>query len=170
MKGRATGAGGDGIPKILMPIVNSPYKQLELHLAALLAALDQVSAEAQLIVTGQSREYPDLISRDPRVTFVGVLPAADLAGYWKAADAVFFPTKMEAFGYPLAEARAAGLPIIAVDTDQSREIAGGALCGFASGDVDSLARAVEHALHQQIAPDPRPFDPRVYFDRLLGTE
>ena len=54
--------------------------------------------------------------------------------------AIYFPTGLESFGYPLAEARVSGQPAIARDTAQNREIAGPALCGYSLGDPDSLRR------------------------------
>ena len=83
--------------------------------------------------------------------------------------AVYFPTSLEAFGFPLAEARAQGRPVIAAGTAQNREIAGHALCGYSPGDRDSLRHAINTALAGQAAPDPGPFDPDAYFDWMLGA-
>ena len=58
------------------------------------------------------------------------------------ARAVYFPGGLESFGYPLAEARAGGRPVIARDTTQNQEIAGAALCGYTPGDPASLELAV----------------------------
>ena len=81
---------------------------------------------------------------------------------------IYYPTSLESFGYPLAEARASGRPVIAYDTEQNREIAGPALCGFTPGDQDSLRRATMLALTTEVASDPAPFDPDAYFSWLLG--
>jgi hypothetical protein len=62
-----------------------------------------------------------------------------------------------------------GLPVIARDTRQNREIAGPALCGYTVGDPDSLLHAIKTAREGGIAPDPGPFDPGSYFEWLLGT-
>ena len=75
---------------------------------------------------------------------------------------------MKSFGFPLAEARVNGVPVIARDTPQNREIAGAALCGYTLGDGDSLRQATEAALNARITPDPEPFDPDAYFDWMLG--
>ena len=42
---------------------------------------------------------------------------------WSRCRAVYFPTGLESFGCPLAEARVNGVPVIARDTPQNREIA-----------------------------------------------
>ena len=83
--------------------------------------------------------------------------------------AIYFPTGLESFGYPLAEARVSGLPVIARDTALNREIAGPALYGYTQGDPDSLRHAVKVALTADVAPDPGPFDPEQYFGWLLGV-
>ena len=49
---------------------------------------------------------------------------------WARSRAIYFPTDLESFGYPLAEARVSGQPVIARDTALNREIAGPALCRY----------------------------------------
>ena len=83
--------------------------------------------------------------------------------------AIYFPPEIESFGYPLAEARVSGQPVIARDNEQNREIAGSALCGFTVGNAESLRAATATALAKELQPDPAPFDPDAYFDWLLGT-
>jgi glycosyltransferase involved in cell wall biosynthesis len=87
---------------------------------------------------------------------------------YRSAAAVYFPTSIESFGYPLAEARAAGMPVIAQETAHNREIAAGALFGYRSGDARSLAEAVSGALAAELIPDPEPFDCDAFFDGLLS--
>ena len=74
---------------------------------------------------------------------MGRIDQHDLRQVWARSRAIYFPTGLESFGYPLAEARVSGQPVIARDTAQNREIAGPALCGFTPGDPDSLRHAVQ---------------------------
>ena len=90
----------------------------------------------------------------PRVELMGHLSPHDMQKLRRRSRAIYFPTSIESFGYPLAEARVDGLPVIARDTAQNREIAGPALCGFTPGDSDSLKQAVTLALTVKVAPDP----------------
>jgi glycosyltransferase involved in cell wall biosynthesis len=99
---------------------------------------------------------------------VGRLTVEDASDLWRRCRAIYFPTGLESFGCPLAEARVSGVPVIARDTPQNREIAGPALCGYAMGDRDSLRQATETALTARVAPDSEPFDPDAYFDWMLG--
>jgi glycosyltransferase involved in cell wall biosynthesis len=119
-------------------------------------------------VTADAAEVPTAVACHPQVDLVGRLPSSELRDMRARSHAIYFPTGLESFGYPLAEARVSGKPVIARDTAQNREIAGPALCGYTQGDPDSLRVAVQAALTANLAPDPEPFDPDRYFGWLLG--
>lgn len=157
-------------PVILSPVLFAPYKRMGAHLTQLLAALSAVSApEVRVHVTARPGDLPSEVASDPRVEAMGSLSQQELRRVWAQSRAIFFPTSMESFGYPLAEARASGHPVIALDTAQNREVAGPALRGFLSGDLDSLCDAVARALNSDVTPDPSPFDPDAYFTWILGV-
>jgi hypothetical protein len=155
---------------ILCPVLFAPQKQMPDRLAEWLAAVDQVLDESvRMIVTANVTEVPTSLATSSRLEFVGRLDHSDLCHLWARSRAVYFPSGMESFGFPLAEARVNGQPVIAQDTPMNREIAGPALCGYKVGDADSLRQATEAAMTALIAPDPEPFDPDAYFDWLLGS-
>jgi glycosyltransferase involved in cell wall biosynthesis len=157
-------------PVILCPVLFSPYKGMADRLTELIRAMDEVvDPSVRLLVTATAMEAPAAIARDPRVDLVGRLDHRDLRQLWASSQAIYFPPGIESFGYPLAEARVSGHPVIARDTAQNREIAGGALCGFTPGDAASLRNATKLALTREILPDPAPFDPDDYFTWLLGA-
>ena len=81
-------------------------------------------------VTAHAAEVPAAIACHPQVELVGRLPCSELREMQARSRAIYFPTGLESFGYPLAEARVSGQPVIARDTAQNREIAGPALCGY----------------------------------------
>ena len=156
-------------PIILCPVLFSSYKQVAQRLTELLAAIgDLEDPSVKVWVTAYAAEVPAAIACHPQVELVGRLPCSDLRDLQARSRATYFPTDLESFGYPLAEARVSGQPVIARDIGLNREIAGPALCGYTLGDPDSLRRAVEVALTVDIAPDPGPFDPDQYFGWLLG--
>ena len=158
-----------GDPVILCPVLFSSYKQMAQRLTELLAAVgDLEDPSVRVQVTAHAAEVPAAVACHPQVELVGRLPYSELREMQARSRAIYFPTGLESFGYPLAEARVSGQPVIARDTAQNREIAGPALCGYTLGDPDSLRRAVEVALTADIAPDPGPFDPDRYFGWLLG--
>ena len=158
-----------GDPVILCPVLFAPYKQMAQRLTEILAAVvDLEDPSVKVRVTARAAELPEAVACHPQVELVGRLPHDELREMQARSRAIYFPTGLESFGYPLAEARVCGQPVIARDTAQNREIAGPALCGYTLGDPDSLRRAVDVALTTDVAPDPRPFDPDRYFGWLLG--
>jgi Glycosyl transferases group 1 len=159
-----------GDPIILCPVLFAPYKQMTQRLTELLTAVcDLEEPSVRVRVTAHSAEVPPAMARHPQVELVGRLPRGELREMQARSRAIYFPTGLESFGYPLAEARVSGQPAIARDTPQNREIAGPALCGYTPGNPDSLRRAVQAALTADVAPDPGPFDPDRYFGWLLGS-
>ena len=157
-------------PVILCPVLFAPYKRMVERLVELLNAVDDHGDEAVRVwITADPGNLPPALARNPRLKFLGRIDQHDLRPVWARSRAIYFPTGLESFGYPLAEARANGQPVIARDSVQNREIAGPALCGFNPGDPDSLSQAVKSALTVEVAADPTPFDPAVYFGWLLGS-
>jgi glycosyltransferase involved in cell wall biosynthesis len=156
-------------PAILCPVLFAPYKRMDERLAELLSAIDEHGdPSVKLRVTASPEDLPSSIATDPRIEFIRRINQRDLRQVRASSRAIYFPTGLESFGYPLAEARVSGQPVIARETAQNREIAGPALCGFAPGDRDSLRGAMALALTRNVAPDPAPFDPDAYFNWILG--
>lgn len=156
---------GSSRTTIICPIVNAPYKRLLGHLELLQSALG--GRLVRVVTTMRAKETSAALRADPRFSFVGLLSRRALRTEYDAATAVYYPTTIESFGYPLAEARAAGMPVIAQEIAHNREIAGAALFGYRSGSASDLGEAVTGALHARLTPDPGPFDPDSYFDWLL---
>ncbi len=156
-------------PAILCPVLFAPYKRMDERLAELLAAVRCCGdPSVRVRVTAGPADLPASLASDPRIDLVGHADQQDLREVWARSRAIYFPTGLESFGYPLAEARVSGQPVIARDTAQNREIAGLALCGYSPGDPESLARAVTLALTTDVPSDPAAFDPDAYFDWMLG--
>ena len=154
---------------ILCPVLFSPYKRMVARIMEWLTANDEhIDPSVRLMITADDSEVPPDLAAHSRVELVGRLVLDELSRLWSRSQAIYFPTSVESFGYPLAEARVNGQPVIALDTPQNREIAGPALFGFTSGDQDSLRNATELALAADVKPDPSPFDPDAYFNWMLG--
>jgi hypothetical protein len=163
------GAWPGGGSLVLCPVLFAPYKHMAERLAEWLAAVDHALCDrVRMIVTASPSDVPPALATSPRLHFVGPVGHEDMLGLWARSRAAYFPTGLESFGCPLAEARVNGLPVIARDTPLNREIAGPALCGYALGDPASLRQATEAALTRQVTPDPVPFDADAYFGWLLG--
>ena len=156
-------------PTILCPVLFAPYKRMAERLGGLLRIIGELEDGAvRVLVTADRAELPAALACHPRVRLLGRLPHAQVRELAARSRAIYFPNDLESFGYPLAEARVSGQPVIACDTAQNCEIAGPALCGYAQDDPESLRQAVARALTARIAPDPAPFDPDRYFGWLLG--
>ncbi len=155
---------------ILCPVLFAPYKHMADRLAEWLAAADgTLDDSVRMVVTADAAQVPAQLAASPRLRLAGPLGPGQMNELWARSHAVYFPTGLESFGWPLAEARVYGKPIIARDTTQNREIAGSALRGFIPGDPDSLRQATESALAARVSPDPAPFDPDAYFAWMLGA-
>jgi 1,2-diacylglycerol 3-alpha-glucosyltransferase len=104
-------------------------KNLDLLLGALAQAND---ASLRLVVAGDGPQRADLERRArsagiaANVRFLGVLSRDDLPGLYASADAFVMPSTTETQGIVLAEALAAGLPVIAADAPQNRDVLGSA--------------------------------------------
>lgn len=160
----------DPEPIILCPVLPAPYKDIGRRIAELAAALEvHGAADARIVVTATRDDLPPSLRDNPRIDAIDRLSPDELVAVWRRSMAIYFPTELESFGYPLAEARVSGHPVIAVKSAQNEEIAGPALCSFLPDDPGSLVEAVDRALTMPLAPDPAPFDPDAYFDWLLGA-
>jgi hypothetical protein len=155
---------------ILCPVIFAAYKDMGERLTELLTAIDATGDNSvRMLVTASPQEVPAALKASPRVRLVGRLGHPELCRLWGRSRAIYFPPGLESFGYPLAEARVSGHRVIARDTEQNREIAGPALCGFMPGNDQSLRDATALALTSDVPPDPAPFDPDAYFGWLLGS-
>jgi 1,2-diacylglycerol 3-alpha-glucosyltransferase len=66
--------------------------------------------------------------------------------YYAAADAFVFPSTTETQGLVLAEAFCSGLPVVAIDNPQTRDVFGTHLAGAIVDDAASMARALRTLL------------------------
>ena len=80
----------------------------------------------------------------------GEVDSAQLSKLFEFADAVIFPSTLESFGLPLAEARNRGIPVIAAELDFVRDIVEPAQT-FDPASPVSIARAVRRFVG---APEP----------------
>ncbi len=67
-----------------------------------------------------------LASRPPGVRYLGYVPEDELPGLMAGASAFVYPSLYEGFGLPVAQAMAAGVPVITSNTSCLPEVAGGA--------------------------------------------
>jgi glycosyltransferase involved in cell wall biosynthesis len=111
--------------------------------------------------TARRKEDLDL-SRQPeiarQVEFLDRRDWQQAQELYQRADILVSPSLVESFGYPLVEAMAHGLPVVAADTEVNREICAEAALYFSPRSSEDLARAV-----RQVAAD------RVVRERLIAA-
>ncbi len=81
-----------------------------------------------------------------RLTLLGPVSDAVLAGLYRDAQVLCMPSLGEGFGLPVLEAMASGLPVLASDLPAIREVAGDAALLVAPGNADALADALTRIL------------------------
>jgi len=78
--------------------------------------------------------------------YLGYIPEADVAPLTAAATVFAYPSLYEGFGFPLAQAMAAGVPVVTSNVSSLPEIAGGAALLVDPRSVGELRGAMERLL------------------------
>jgi len=127
-----------------------PRKRLDLFLAG----FDRVRREhptSRALLVGHLREDPSakpLLERyasDPQVEIRPPLGHEHVPELFAESHVLVQPSQNENFGFALAEALAAGRPVVAGPSNGTAAFAGDALFGFDSYDADSVAQAMKRA-------------------------
>ena len=115
----------------------SDEKQLE-HIRPALRQLPKT--RLALVGDGPARQRLESEFAGLPVTFMGYLRGERLARAYASADIFVFPSRLETFGLVVAEAMAAGLPVLAARVGGVPEIVREGVngCTFASGDAAGL--------------------------------
>lgn len=161
--------------RFLCPVLDAPFKRLDRALDPVLEALDAVASRPAnppfcLEITMDTNRTASLLTGRPWLVPIGRLSVEELGLRRRSADALVYPTSIESFGYPLAEARAEGRWVLAPATPHNAEVAGPALVPY-SNSAEELCSSIEALLTGHRArpePDPSPFSAEVYFDWLLS--
>lgn len=77
---------------------------------------------------------------ESKVRLIGEVRYDDLPYLYQHAKLFVFPSYLETFGHPLVEAMASGVPIVAADIDNSREITGNSALFFSPFDTAELSK------------------------------
>jgi alpha-1,3-rhamnosyl/mannosyltransferase len=136
----------------LYPAITNPHKNHRTLLEAfarVVAAHDDV----ELVLTGAAGAAESAVAgtieefglRD-RVRRLGRVSAARLAALFGEATALVYPSTYEGFGLPLAEAMAAGCPVIAADRAALPEVLGSAGILVDPGHVEGWTDAMDRLL------------------------
>lgn len=154
-------------PYVLFPSLPAAHKDLDGALDCLSEAIEFSGLNWQIKVTATDADLGR--ARSSRIHPIGPQSLEQLEELLGGASAVFAPYMAESFGYPIAEGRAAGVPVVAPKTLHNQEVGGGALCAYRPDfDAEQVASALVEASKVTISPEPEPFDPDRYFTWLCS--
>jgi glycosyltransferase involved in cell wall biosynthesis len=119
-------------------------------------------APVELVIAGSPGDDADTIraaidelppERRGRVRMLGRVDEATKAALLAHASVLAYPSLDEGFGFPLLEAMAARLPIVAARAGSIPEVAGDAALLVEPTDIDAIAGALATALSDQATRD-----------------
>ncbi len=129
----------------------APYKGIDILLEGC-AVLRDRHVPHTLWLTISPEDWPEGVARfrevidrrglDDHVRILGRIPHAAIHHLYRAADLFVHPSLCESFGFPLVEAMAHGLPVVAADLPVHREMCGAAALYYRATDPAGLAEAV----------------------------
>jgi glycosyltransferase involved in cell wall biosynthesis len=141
-----------GLPRryILFVSTIEPRKNLEV----LLEAFDElrIDYDGSLVIAGRVGWKSDDIARRLRgrgIVHLDYLPPPQLAATYRNAEVFVFPSIYEGFGFPLLEAMANGVPVIAARSSSLPEVGGDAALYFEPRNAHELAAQVRRLLSDQ---------------------
>lgn len=109
-------------------------------LPATLRIVGEAGADAQEYARFLHRRVDELEIED-RVEFVGAVPNERIAAEYHAADVLLQGSYYEAFGISLAEAMAAGVPVVATEVGGVPDVVGDGVSGILVPPADPAAMA-----------------------------
>jgi glycosyltransferase involved in cell wall biosynthesis len=120
---------GSAKPYLLFVGTIEPRKNVGVLLDAYEQLPASVREEYDLVVAGSpgwgdSAVLDRLDSKPPGVRYLGYVAEEELPGLTAGAAAFVYPSLYEGFGLPVAQAMAAGVPVIASNTSSLPEVAG----------------------------------------------
>jgi len=123
------------------------------------ARLAEVHPDVRLVIAGSMGDDATMVdealrSSSPttraRIHLLGRVDDRTAAWILRRARVLAYPSLDEGFGFPLLEAMACEVPIVASDAGSIPEIAGDAALLVPASDVDELARALGRALTDDV--------------------
>jgi alpha-1,3-rhamnosyl/mannosyltransferase len=127
-----------------------PRKNIDTILSAWMSLPGPFRRENRLVFAGMPgwksrstlRRLRQLANEDSGVRYLGYVPEALVPGLIAGALALVCPSYYEGFGFPLAQAMAAGCPVIASNVASLPEVAGGCAVLVDPRSAAELARAL----------------------------
>ena len=142
-----------GFPYFLYVGNRKPHKNLPLLFDALSRA--RLPKEFRLLLSGSPDPETEREIRrwgiGERVSYAGTVAEKDLPSVYRGASALLFPSRLEGFGFPVLEAMACGLTVLASGIPAVEEVAEGTVRTFSPDDPDAWASAMEQVAHGDLS-------------------
>lgn len=140
----------DGLPNLLFVGRLAPNKKIEDHLRLAEQYRRYIDLDYRFIFVGRPDAVPAYFTAlralvmdhglaPDRIWFTGAVPNAELAAYYRHADAYVSLSEHEGFGAPLVEAMAMDVPVLAYAAAAVPETLGGSGLAFAPKDLEYAA-------------------------------
>ncbi|MBX7213195.1 MAG: glycosyltransferase family 4 protein [Thermoflexales bacterium] len=150
---------GLGVPADEHYLLFIGTQQPRKNLRRLLEALTRPAlADARLVIVGGrgwgGEDPPAEAARlgvADRVRFLGYIGETEKAALLQGARALAMPSLYEGFGFPVLEAQAAGVPVVASNTSSLPEAAGEGALFVDPLDVEDIAHGLSRALNDDAA-------------------
>lgn len=143
-------------PYLLFVSTIEPRKNLDTLIDAFESLKDRDRYSGSLVIAGKvgwkSERTLERIRRSrwsASMIHLHYVARGDLGALYRNADLFVFPSLYEGFGFPLLEAMAHGVPVIAARTSSLPEIGGDAALYFEPADADELAKTIESVLNDE---------------------
>lgn len=137
-------------PYVLDVCVLEPRKNVGALLAAYQRLPRALRTEFDLVMVGPvgwgvSREI-NLMRSSPGVHYLGYVPEADLPALTAGATVFAYPSLYEGFGLPVAQAMAAGVPVLTSNRSALPETTAGSAVLIDPENIDEITGALEQLL------------------------
>lgn len=139
-----------GRPIRMVSVGHAARHKDQVLLVRLVARLREQGLDTHLWLTVEHDDSPDYVEQirrecrrlavEDRVEFLGRV--ADVERLYRDADVMVFPSRSESFGFPIVEAMASGIPVVASGIPASQELLGRDGWFFPPGDVDGAAATI----------------------------
>ena len=138
-------------PYILFVSTIEPRKNLPRLLDAFEALPQSIRDEFDLVIAGplgwsSENTMQRLSVSGPSVRYLGYVPEDLLPGLTAGASVFAYPSLYEGFGFPVAQAMAAGVPVITSNVSSLPEVAGGAAVLVDPQSTKELRDAINRVL------------------------
>jgi glycosyltransferase involved in cell wall biosynthesis len=137
-------------------ILNVGAIQKRKNIARLVEAFESVDRDWRLVLAGSSgygsaeilARIGNSSARD-RISVLGYVTPADLAGWYARSSIFAFPSLDEGFGMPVLEAMDAGVPVVTSNRSALPEVTGDAACLVDPEDTEALRQALRQLVEDE---------------------